>query len=551
MRPFPPARPAEDTEALQLLPVLRRAAPWIVLATALAAGGMYALARQQTPLYASTVALVTGANAYASSLIDVAAPPSPPPGAIAQALRSETVLNDVVRRLGRTSLEDGQVRQIAADLQQELVEENFTRFTVKAPDDPDVGGVYEIRAVAETPEGARVLAAVGATALQQWDRDRTQQDVDRAQVILQRQADELSQLLETASNGTAEQQRLRQTLGEVRRTLTYVNSLQTSVEGSLAVVARPVAPREPVSPNPLRDALLAGLLMALLATGLALLWNFLRPRVHGAADVGRLGLPVLGQLPQRRRAAPRETGASETWGKGLAFLTLNLLASSEGAGHRRFVLASAQPGEGTSSVAAGLAATLGERGYRVLVVEMERPVPAQQALWAPSPLRWITLPSEGPEAERAGVQPYHEHSVMALQVAPNVDLLPASEVRAVTQRLGRRASLFEQPGFSRLLGLWGGGYDVVLVDAPPLLNVPDTAAVASHSDGLLLVVAAGRTEVQHVGNALQTAQAAGAPVLGVVLNRSRAARSAPIHAPLAEVRSHEHWTPHREMAEAE
>ena len=63
-------------------------------------------------------------------------------------------------------------------------------------------------------------------------------------------------------------------------------------------------------------------------------------------------------------------------------------------------------------------------------------------------------------------------------------------------------------------------YDVVIIDAPPLLPVADPAIVASKADGVLLVVRHGKTSVEAVENAVGRIDTVGAEVLGVVFNMS-------------------------------
>ena len=61
-------------------------------------------------------------------------------------------------------------------------------------------------------------------------------------------------------------------------------------------------------------------------------------------------------------------------------------------------------------------------------------------------------------------------------------------------------------------------YDVIIVDAPPLLPVTDGALLAAQSDGALLVVRHGKTTRDQVAQAARHLATVGAPLLGTVLN---------------------------------
>ena len=61
-------------------------------------------------------------------------------------------------------------------------------------------------------------------------------------------------------------------------------------------------------------------------------------------------------------------------------------------------------------------------------------------------------------------------------------------------------------------------YDFVILDSPPLLNVADTRILANTVDATILVVKGGDTPRQVVQYAESQARAAGANLMGVVLN---------------------------------
>jgi capsular exopolysaccharide synthesis family protein len=63
-----------------------------------------------------------------------------------------------------------------------------------------------------------------------------------------------------------------------------------------------------------------------------------------------------------------------------------------------------------------------------------------------------------------------------------------------------------------------GEYNFVILDSPPLLNVADTRILASTVDATILVVKGGDTPRQVVQYAESQARAAGANLIGVVLN---------------------------------
>ncbi|MBJ7359665.1 CpsD/CapB family tyrosine-protein kinase, partial [Nocardioides sp.] len=64
-------------------------------------------------------------------------------------------------------------------------------------------------------------------------------------------------------------------------------------------------------------------------------------------------------------------------------------------------------------------------------------------------------------------------------------------------------------------------FDVVIIDAPPLLPVTDAALLAAMSDGAIIVARHGRTTRDQLAHAIERVDAVDAKTLGVVLNLTR------------------------------
>jgi non-specific protein-tyrosine kinase len=65
-------------------------------------------------------------------------------------------------------------------------------------------------------------------------------------------------------------------------------------------------------------------------------------------------------------------------------------------------------------------------------------------------------------------------------------------------------------------------FDLVIIDAPPLLPVTDAAVLASLTSGALLVVRYGKTRREQVRRAVEALRAVDANIYGVVLNMAPA-----------------------------
>lgn len=61
-------------------------------------------------------------------------------------------------------------------------------------------------------------------------------------------------------------------------------------------------------------------------------------------------------------------------------------------------------------------------------------------------------------------------------------------------------------------------FDVVLIDAPPLLPVTDAAVLSTIAGGTVVVVGVGLVDRDHLARSLQSLDAVKGRVLGLVLN---------------------------------
>jgi len=157
---------------------------------------------------------------------------------------------------------------------------------------------------------------------------------------------------------------------------------------------------------------------------------------------------------------------------------------------RTLMLVSAQPGEGTSTVALQFAEIVARSaGQRVLLVDANR--------LHSSPL---LLEGRTRAAERSG--------------RGGLDLFPLAD------RVSSGGTL-APAAVREALDVIGAGYDWIVVDAPALLESPEAAPLAAIADGTVIVVQAGRTKRPVLSRANDMLRRAGANVLGTVLNRRR------------------------------
>lgn len=168
-------------------------------------------------------------------------------------------------------------------------------------------------------------------------------------------------------------------------------------------------------------------------------------------------------------------------------------------------ITSASPGDGKSTVATHLALAAANMGRRVLLIDTDLRRPQVHKLFGVTNGRGLSnVLSTGADLRQA------------IQAAPqdkNLYLLPAGTLPPAPGRLlsSKKMRLLMEQLKQR--------FDLVILDAPPLLGFADAKLSASHTDGILMVVGLGKTDrtiLKHVLDDLNTT--AQAPVLGFVAN---------------------------------
>lgn len=296
--------------------------------------------------------------------------------------------------------------------------------------------------------------------------------------------------------------------------LTNLQGMESQSATTLDVRIPAQAPASPVSPRPTLDALLAAVLALLAALGLVLLRDYMSAEVRTPEEMSALlnGAPVLGLLGKYPRtvvasglavADQPHTAISESF----RMARTNLLYANVDRPPHIVLVTSAVEGEGKTTVAVNLAASLAELGSRVLLVDADLRRPSATKLLGMDRQPGLTsrLVSEG-STVGAGI---HASRVAGLSMMPSGPMPPNPATLLSSQRMR-----------SLLLDL-GGQFDVVVVDSPPVLPVPDAVVLSTLADTVLLVADAGGATRQSTVRVRDALHQVGSEVSGIVLNKVR------------------------------
>jgi capsular exopolysaccharide synthesis family protein len=293
---------------------------------------------------------------------------------------------------------------------------------------------------------------------------------------------------------------------------------------NIRIVDAAEVPKGPVKPRLLLN-LAVGVILGLgLGIGLAFFQEYLDNTLKTADEVEKLlRLPSLGVLPAfslngAGKASEAKLATIDAADKGSlapaiqtdpaameAFRSLrtSILLSANPV-PRMILITSALPGEGKTTIAINLGATLASLGSKVLIVDCDMRRPACHR-------------STGVENKPGFVQCLTGHVDLTEAILPvpgvaNLSVIPCGPIPP------NPAEVLSSPLTAELLSRLRSQFEYVLVDSPPLLSVADSRILATLTDAVVLVARAYETPHEIVRRARSLLWSAGARILGVALN---------------------------------
>jgi capsular exopolysaccharide synthesis family protein len=233
-------------------------------------------------------------------------------------------------------------------------------------------------------------------------------------------------------------------------------------------------------------------------------------RVSKPEDVSRgLGIKLIGTVPDIHRAIRKARNADESaeaakhLAEALAAIRAMLLYSENGSPAKVAMVSSAAGGEGKTSLALQLAASLARSGRRTLLVDADLRKPDLHHLLKTPASPGLCEVLEGKAGLADGI---YTTSLDTLWAMPAGSSTTAPLDKTAGSEL---ADLFRQ---------LRSGFDFVVVDAPPIMPVADALALGQHVDGVIFAVLRGVSQLPSLYAASQRLAHVGVRVFGAVVS---------------------------------
>ena len=261
---------------------------------------------------------------------------------------------------------------------------------------------------------------------------------------------------------------------------------------SVQLLDEPIVEDQPSSPN-IELIILGALLISIFGSIAIVFFQERRDPLLSPKDIQKINFPVLASIPYIKGLNPYiQEGINEK----IEFQRLASAISLLHLKNKCLMIASANSGEGKTTVTLGLANALLELGFRILIVDADF--------------------RKGELTESLG---FYGQSLAELQLRPinvfeNVDLL------ALRVPEGRITEFVARGGFEQRLNTIKSTnqYDYVLIDSPPVSLTSEAALIAKIIHNVLFIVRAGISSRNSFHDSIEQLKRYQAEIIGLTIN---------------------------------
>jgi succinoglycan biosynthesis transport protein ExoP len=284
-------------------------------------------------------------------------------------------------------------------------------------------------------------------------------------------------------------------------------------------------PAKPVALLYLLGSIVVGLIVGILA---ALLRDVTDNNIHDLRQISReLGptplcvLPFQNDLPSlmggrawmqnssEKSPLPALERPNSLFVESLRSLRTSLMLSRSGSPPRSVLVTSPLVGEGKSFLSWNLAILLAQQGKRVLLVDANLRHPALHRNLEVNPRIGLSNLLAGLSADQGA------SAIIPVLEVPGLSVLPAGQLPPYP------AELLASQGMSDLVKAWETEYDLVLLDAPPVLQFTDSVVLSTLVNAVLLIARHGKTPLPSLEKSyrmLEEVQSANSRKINIVIN---------------------------------
>jgi polysaccharide biosynthesis transport protein len=185
-----------------------------------------------------------------------------------------------------------------------------------------------------------------------------------------------------------------------------------------------------------------------------------------------------------------------------------LIAAQHGTPTRLITITSPEPGDGKTTMASNLAIAVSELRKKVLVIDCDMRRPGLHKMFGMEREPGLSdlLRSENP------LDPQRLDQVVRKTSYPGLSLIPSGNFP------DNISYLLNSERLQQIFAFFRERFDMIIVDSPPMMHSPDARILGKNSDGVIMVLRAGKTSFSSAYAVRECLNHDAIPLLGTVLN---------------------------------
>lgn len=338
-----------------------------------------------------------------------------------------------------------------------------------------------------------------------------------------REESELNQLLvqHNLLKGEFEtNQQLYQRLMQQLKDATVAAGLRST---NIHVVDTALPPSNPVRPRKLLYIAIGLMLGCVFGVMIAFVQEAFDNSIKAPEELETLiATPMLATIPAKHSMRPLRRGPASIARNGIVALTVvhepssplaeayrglrtATLLSTTPHPPKAILVTSANAGEGKTTTAMNLAISLAQSGGPVVIINADMRRPGLTRIEAFDSPRGLSTVLSGNDVLDSAVQEFAE--------VPGLFVLPAGPTPP------QPSEMLSSEAMLNLIHELRKKFKHIVIDSPPIMAVTDATILSTMTDGVILVVESDTTPKKIISRARKILEAAGARILGVVLNK--------------------------------
>lgn len=332
-----------------------------------------------------------------------------------------------------------------------------------------------------------------------------------------------------------------------RQNATLVSARLGGLKSSnISIIDKAEIPRNPISPKKTNNLIIA-LIIGLFGGGaLCFVFEYLDNTIKGNEDVERLaGISSLGVIPylppdgmSKKKWSSHYFGYRYSYGKenhdseetlpeikeielvnykypmlsiseDYRTIRTSILLSHAESPPKTIVFSSAMPQEGKSVTVANMAVSFSQLEYKVLVIDADLRKPRLHKIFNARNVSGLSGYLTGKVYLKDA---YHKTSIENIWLLPS-GLIPPNP-----------SELLNSKKMKDMMENVKNGFDVILIDTPPVLAVVDAVIIASQADSTVFIVQAGKSTYQVFYKAVEELRRVNAKIIGILFNEMKMSR---------------------------